>query len=164
MTSAEGRGHLLRAVLAAVPGATGVLFDVPKVVEEAASLGSERLTFQAGSFFKDALPVCDAYLVMEVIHDWNDADAVAILKAIRRATLLHAKLLLIEQIVPDNAGPHWSKMLDIHVLTLLGGCQRTRPEYEALFAKSGFAYTREIGTPADSSILEAIPAEADSCT
>jgi hypothetical protein len=79
-----GRGHLLRAVLAAVPGATGVLFDVPKVVEEAASVGSERVTFQAGDFFKDALPVCDAYLIMEVIHDWNDADSVAILKAIRR--------------------------------------------------------------------------------
>jgi hypothetical protein len=153
-----GRGHLLRAVLAAVPTATGVLFDVPKVVEEAASLGSERLTFQAGDFFKGALPVCDAYLVMEVIHDWNDADSVAILKAIRRAAPPRAKLLLIEQIVPDNSGPHWSKMLDIHMLALLGGRQRTRPEYEDLFARAGFAFTREIATRADISILEAIPA------
>jgi hypothetical protein len=153
-----GRGHLLRAVLAAVPTATGVLFDVPKVVAEAAGLGSERLTFQAGDFFKDALPVCDAYLVMEVIHDWNDADSVAILKAIRRAAPPHAKLLLIEQIVPDDAGPHWSKMLDIHMLALLGGRQRTRSEYEALFAKAGFAFAREIVTRADISILEALPA------
>jgi hypothetical protein len=153
-----GRGHLLTAVLDSAPAAKGVLFDLPHVVEEAAGLASDRLTLQAGDFFRDALPACDAYLVMEVIHDWGDDEAVAILSAIRRAAPSHARLLLIEQIVPDDPGPHWSKTLDINMLALLGGRQRTRPEYEALFDRSGFRFVREVETGADISILEAVPA------
>jgi hypothetical protein len=135
-----------------------VLFDLPYVVKDAASIASERLTLQAGDFFKDTLPVCDAYLVMEVIHAWGDGEAVAILQAIHRAAPSHAKVLLIEQMVPDDPDPHWSKMLDIHMLTLLGGRQRTRQEYEVLFDSAGFAYQREIDTGTDISILEAVPA------
>ena len=153
-----GRGHLLRAVLDAAPDVKGVLFDLPQVIEEAEGTASERVTLQAGDFFKDALPVCDAYLVMEVIHDWGDEESVAILRAIRRAAPSHSKVLLIEQIIPDDPGPHWAKMLDIHMLTLLGGKQRTRQEYEALFDRAGFSFEHEIGTGADISILEAVPA------
>ena len=94
---------------------------------------------------------------MEVIHDWGDAEATALLKAVRRAAPPQARLLLIEQIIPNDADPHWSKTLDIHMLTLLGGMQRTRQEYEALFERSGFAFQREIDTGADISILEAVP-------
>ena len=150
-----GRGHLLRAVLERAPAARGVLFDLPHVIDDAAGAQSPRLTRQAGDFFKDELPVCDAYLLMEVIHDWGDAQSIAILKAIRRAAPSHARLLLIEEMVPDDAGPSWAKMLDIHMLTLIGGKQRTRREYEALFAAAGFAFTREIDTGAGISILEA---------
>ena len=153
-----GRGHLLEAVLESAPAARGVLFDLPHVVADAAGVASERLSLQGGDFFKDPLPVCDAYLVMEVIHDWGDQDAVAILEAVRRAAPSHARLLLIEQIVPEDPGPHWSKSLDVHMLALLGGKQRTRREYEALFDRSGFAFEREIDTGADVSILEAVPA------
>jgi hypothetical protein len=150
-----GRGHLLSALLERVPTARGVLFDLPHVVEDAAGATSPRLTRQAGDFFKDSLPVCDAYLVMEVIHDWNDAESVSILKAIRRAAPSHAKLLLIEEMVPDDPGPAWPKMLDIHMLALIGGKQRTRREYEALFDEAGFSFKREIDTGAGISILEA---------
>ena len=151
-----GSGHLLRAVLDdAAPTARGVLFDLPHVIEEAAGVASERLTLQAGDFFRDALPTCDAYLLMEIIHDWADEEAVAILQAIRRAAPAHAKLLLIETIVPDDPGPDWSKVLDIIMLTLVGGRQRTQQEYEALLAQSGFVLQREIDTRAGISILEA---------
>jgi O-methyltransferase len=150
-----GSGHLLRAVLEASPNAKGVLFDLPHVIEEAAGVASERLTLQAGDFFRDALPTCDAYLLMEIIHDWGDDESVAILQAVRQAAPPHARLLLIETIVPDDPGPDWSKMLDIHMLTLLGGRQRTQQEYEALFAQSGFVLKREIDTHAGISILEA---------
>lgn len=150
-----GRGHLLSAVLERVPTARGVLFDLPHVVEDQAGATSPRLTRQAGDFFKDELPVCDAYLVMEVIYDWSDAKAVSILKAIRRAAPSHAKLLLIEQMIPDDPGPAWPKMLDIHMLALIGGKQRTRREYEALFDAAGFSFKREIDTGAGISILEA---------
>ncbi len=134
----------------------GVLFDLPHVVKDDAGAMSPRLTRQGGDFFKDKLPVCDAYLVMEVIHDWSDAESVLILKAIRRAAPLHAKLLLIEEMIPEDPGPAWSKMLDIHMLTLIGGKQRTRQEYEALFEAAGFSFKREIDTGAGISILEAI--------
>ena len=153
-----GRGHLLRAVLDSAPQASGVLFDLPNVVREASGVASERLKLQAGDFFKDPLPSCDAYLVMEVIHDWGDEEAVAILKAIRRPAPPEAKLLVIELIFPDEPGPHWTKTLDIHMLALLGGRQRTRQEYEVLCAKAGFSLERQIDTSAGISILEAIPA------
>ena len=150
-----GRGHLLSAVLERVPTAKGVLFDLPHVVEDSAGAASQRLTRQAGDFFKDKLPVCDLYLVMEVIHDWSDAESVLILKAIRQAAPPHAKLLVIEEMVPDDPGPAWSKILDIHMLVLIGGKQRTRSEYEALLDAAGFSFKREIDTGAGISILEA---------
>jgi hypothetical protein len=150
-----GRGHLLRAVLEAAPAASGVLFDLPHVVEEAAPYASDRLRVQAGDFFKDVLPSCDAYLLMEVLHDWPDGQAAAILEAVRRAAPAGARLLVIESIVPDTPGPHWSKALDVLMLGLLGGRQRTRREYEALLKAARFTTERQIETPADISILEA---------
>ena len=150
-----GRGHLLREVLERVPTAKGLLFDQPHVIEEAAGLASERLRLRSGDFFRDDLPVCDAYLLMEVIHDWGDEESIAVLKAVRRASPPRAKLLLIEAIVPESPGPDWSKMLDIHMLTLLGGKQRTRHEYEALLVIAGFSFERAIDTDAGISILEA---------
>ena len=150
-----GSGHLLRAVLDTAPTAKGVLFELPHVIEEAADLASERLTLQDGDFFRDGLPSCDAYLLMEIIHDWADEEAVAILQAIRRAAPAHAMLLLIETIVSDDPGPDWSKVLDMIMLTLVGGRQRTQQEYEELLAQAGFVLEREIDTGAGISILEA---------
>jgi len=149
-----GSGHLLRAVLDAAPEARGVLFDLPHVIEEA-SVASERLSLRAGDFFRDELPECDAYLLMEIIHDWDDEKSVAILRAVRKAAPAGAKVLLVESIVPDDSGPDRSKTLDIVMLTLLGGKQRTQKEYEELLEKSGFAFRREIDTGAGVSILEA---------
>jgi hypothetical protein len=150
-----GRGHLLRAVLDAAPQANGVLFDLPHVVAQSASLSSARLTLQAGDFFKDALPACDAYLLMEVIHDWGDSESIAILKSIRKSARPRAKLLMIEQIVPEHAEPHWSKMLDIHMMAFFAARQRTRREYETLLRDGGFCFDGEIETGADISIIEA---------
>jgi hypothetical protein len=150
-----GSGHLLRAVLQAAPRAKGVLFDLPHAIKDAAETVSDRLRLQAGDFFKDTLPSCDAYLLMEVIHDWGDVESAAILQAIRRAAPDGATLLLIEAIVPDDPGPHWSKALDILMLGLLGGRQRTRREYQALLESARFSVEREIDTGADISILEA---------
>jgi hypothetical protein len=151
-----GRGHLVQAVLDAVPSAQGVLFDLSHVIEEVSDTASERLTLQAGNFFQDALPTCDAYLLMEIIHDWGDEQSVAILKAVRRAAPSHATVLLIESLIPNDPGPDWSKMVDIHMLTLVGGRQRSRREYEQLLDESGFRLRREIDTPAGVSILEAV--------
>jgi hypothetical protein len=151
-----GAGHLLKAVLDAAPQAQGVLFDLPHVVEKAVPLASPRLTLRGGDFFKDALPAADGYLIMEVIHDWPDSESIAILSAVRRAALKGAKVLMIEQVIPDAPGPDWTKALDVLMLTLLGGKQRTIDEYRALLGKAGFRLQREIGTTGIS-ILEATP-------
>lgn len=149
-----GRGHLLRAVLDANPSLTGILFDLPHVVSEARDV-SERWTVQGGDFFRDQLPCCDAYTIMEVIHDWADAESIEILRSIRRAAAPNATLLLIEQLIPDDNGPHWAKTLDIHMMALFGGRQRTRIEYETLLTQAGFSLRREIDTGAGVTILEA---------
>jgi hypothetical protein len=151
-----GRGHLLRAILEAVPSARGVLFELPRVIAEATDQTSDRLRLQPGDFFKDPLPVCDAYLLMEVVHIFGDAQALALLQGIRQAAPPHARLLVIEQMIPDDPGPHWAKTLDIHMLALLGGRQRSRQEYAALLDRAGFAFEREIETRAGVSIVESV--------
>jgi hypothetical protein len=119
-------------------------------------MSSERLSLQAGDFFRDRLPSCDAYMLMEVIHDWDDEKSEAILRALRAAAPDHATLLLLETIVPDEAGPHWAKTLDVLMLAITGGLQRTAQEYEALLARSGFQMKRVIDTPTGISIVEAV--------
>jgi len=151
-----GRGHLIEAVLAANPKAKGVLFDLPHVVEKAADAASDRLRLQPGSFFNDDLPVCDAYILMDVIHDWNDEDSAKILKNLRRAARPGAKLLLIEAIIPDDSNPGFAKIVDVHMLVLLGGRQRSQREHAEFLAKADFRLQREIEVGGDFSILEAV--------
>lgn len=153
-----GKGQLLGAILGASPGAEGVLFDLPHVVDESRALASERLSLVPGDFFRDALPSCDLYLLMDILHDWPDAECESILKAVRKAAPSGAKLLVIELVVPDDPGPAWAKTLDIHMLTLLGGRQRRTSEYVALFERTGFKLGRQLVSPAGTSILEALPA------
>lgn len=152
-----GRGHLLRAVLAANPAATGVLFDLPHVIEPLAP--SDRLTVLGGDFFTDELPQCDAYLLMSVIHDWGDREATAILSAVRGAAPAHAKVLLLEMPMPEQPGPHPAKFLDIEMLAMTrGGQERTRAQYERLLKGAGMRLARVIPTASPTSILECVPA------
>jgi hypothetical protein len=150
-----GRGHLLRGILEQTPAASGVLFDLPHVIREAAADESARLRLQPGDFFADALPTADAYLLMEVIHDWNDEDAARILAAVRRAASARARLLIVEAIVSEVPGPDFSKVLDVIMLAITGGRERTPSEYEALLARAGFRLERTITTPSQYSIIEA---------
>ena len=150
-----GHGHLLQAILKANRSARGILFDLPNVTKEATGIANDRLKLQGGDFFKDALPAADAYTIMEVIHDWPDDESVAIFKAIRKAAKPGAALLVIEQLIPEGNEPHWSKMLDIHMLTLLGGKQRTEEEYRDLLRRGGFELQRVHPTHSDVSIMEA---------
>jgi SAM-dependent methyltransferase len=153
-----GLGHLLHAVLQTAPRATGVLFDLPPVIERSGATDSGRLTLQAGDFFTDPLPTCDTYLIMDVIHDWDDEKATAILSAIRKAAPPRSRLLLIESVLADAPGPDWSKIMDIIMLWLVGGRQRTRDEHARLLSAAGFQLERVIPTASDATILEAVPA------
>lgn len=151
-----GRGHLIRSVLDRTPNVSGILFDLPHVIAESQSADTaERLQLQPGDFFSDSLPTADAYLLMEVIHDWNDEDSIKILSAARKAAAPGAKLLIIEAIVSEDAGPDFSKVLDIIMLAVTGGRERTPSEYENLLSSSGFRFERIIPTMSQYSIVEA---------
>ena len=146
-----GRGHLLRAILDSNPSASGVLFDQPHVVKQVAA--SDRMTTQGGDFFKDTLPSCEAYLMMEVIHDWDDDHAQQILSRIRASAPPGARVLMIERLIPDNDGPSFPRTLDLWML-MISGKQRSLDEYAALLASTGFRFTRAIDTQAGDTIVE----------
>ncbi|MFZ1989129.1 MAG: methyltransferase [Alphaproteobacteria bacterium] len=150
-----GRGHLLRAVLDVAPRASGVLFDLPPVIDAAREIASNRIRLQAGDFFKDALPACDAYLLMSVIHDWSDEQARDLLGAVRRAAPSHAKVLIIETVLPDEPKPHLSRLGDIALMAMTTGQARTQREFADLFTASGLTLERKIDTNTEYSILEA---------
>jgi hypothetical protein len=152
-----GRGHLLQAVLKATPNAKGILFDLPHVVEAAKAAASDRLKLQGGDFFKDEMPVADAYMIMQVIHDWADEDATRILTGIRRAAPPDAKLLLIELLVPETPERDWAKEVDLFMLVFLHSLERTRSEYQQLLARSGFRLESVIDIGQSTAILEAVP-------
>ena len=111
-----GRGHLLRAILKSSPKTQGIFFDQPHVVAGVAPEDGEKLTVVVGNFFTDPMPKADAYLLMNIIHDWPDAESIKILSAIRRAMSKRARVLIIETVIPDAPGPHLSKELDIAMM------------------------------------------------
>ena len=149
-----GPGHLLRAVLEAAPAAHGVLFDLPDVVA-ALDFEHERLTSQGGDFFADPLPRADAYVLMEVLHDWADAECLAILSAIRRAAKAGATVLVIENVLAEGRPDPRGRTLDIVMLAVTGGRERTVSELSALLQPAGFTAGRIIETAGPMSIVEA---------
>lgn len=153
-----GRGHLLAAILEQAPRASGILFELPHVIADAAAAASERLRLAAGDFFLDALPAADAYVLMEVLHDWSDDKAAEILAATRRAAPAHARVLIVETLVSDDPGPEFGKTLDVIMLALTGGRERTRAQYGELLEAAGFRLERVIPTRSQHSIVEAVVA------
>jgi hypothetical protein len=142
-----GHGLMLAAILRAHPHMRGTLFDRPHVVAGAKAVLAERGVIErcdivGGSFFETVPEGADAYLMRVVIHDWEDDEAIAILKVCRHAMGETAKLLLIERLIaPPNEMPA-AKFGDLNMLVLPGGRERTREEFSDLFARSGFELTR----------------------
>jgi O-methyltransferase domain/Dimerisation domain len=131
-----GNGALLRALLAAVPGLRGVILDLPETDRDEAALG-ERITFVPGSFFEE-VPSGDAYILSRILHDWDDEAATTILKTIRAGAPPQSRLLLMDAVIPPGNEPHGSKWLDLLMLVLAGGKERTDPEWRNLLEGAGF--------------------------
>jgi hypothetical protein len=144
-----GQGAMLAAILSAHPQMRGTLFDQPQVVEGAQTNLKERGVMDrcdivGGSFFEKVPQGGDAYLMRAIIHDWEDPEAIAILKVCRRAMREQALLLLIERnVAPPNEMPT-TKFSDLNMLVGPGGRERTREEYARLFQVSGFELTRVV--------------------
>lgn len=148
-----GSGHLLAAVLART-GGRGVLFDLPSVVGRTEAAGPHLFEVAGGDFFTDPLPVADTYLLMYVLHDWADEEASKILAAVRRAARRGAKLLVIEMLVPDDSAPHPSLELDMLMMCVTGGRERTRAEFSNLMGSSGWRLDNVVRMSGPSVILE----------
>jgi hypothetical protein len=146
-----GRGHLLRAIVDSQPDISGVLFDQPHVVSQVEATG--RMKTQGGDFFKDTLPASEIYLLMEVIHDWDDDHSRQILSRIRASALPGARVLLVERLIPDGELPSFPRTLDLWML-MISGKQRSLDEYAALLGATGFKFTRAIDTSAGDTIVE----------
>jgi hypothetical protein len=157
-----GHGVLLDSILRSNPSTTGILFDSEHVIEgatryiESNGVGDRRRSI-GGDFF-ESIPVgADIYILKNVLHDWSDDRAVRILKNCRCAMGPEAKLLVIEVVLPLTDEPVFGSLLDLNMLVMSGGRERTKDEYGRLFEESGFRLTQAIPTRALVSILEAIP-------
>ncbi|MCW2877866.1 MAG: putative O-methyltransferase [Sphaerisporangium sp.] len=154
-----GNGRLLGTLLSRHEHLSGVLFDLPHVVDEAGTAPHlddvrERLRVAGGSFFSAVPEGGDAYVLAQILHDWDDGKAVEILRRCHDAMDAEARLLILEQVVPEDDEPHPAKLLDLHMLVLLGGRERGENSWRRLLAESGFELVG-IDHSARSSLIEA---------
>jgi hypothetical protein len=158
-----GDGAFLAKILAAHPSMNGTLFDQPHVITKAMSglcaRGlSKRCRAQGGDFFVSVPEGGDVYLLKWVLHDWKDADCVAILQRCRAAMQPAARLLLVEFLVqPPNTGPE-GKFMDLMMMVMNGGRERTREEIGTLLATGGFRITDVKQAWSLLSVIECAPA------
>jgi SAM-dependent methyltransferase len=154
-----GHGRLLSAILARYPSVEGILFDLPGGIA-AAGLGGPlpRCKLVAGDFFEAVPEGANAYLMKKVLHDWSDDDAVRILANCRRAMAPGGRVLVAETVVPPGNAPDPIKVMDVNMLVVTGGRERTADEFAALFERAGLKAGRVVPTGARVSILEAVAA------
>jgi hypothetical protein len=157
---AGGTGGLIGAILGAHPRMRGVLFDLPHVIAEAGPLlGAagvrDRCATAAGDFFESVPEGGDVYAMKWIIHDWDDEKATSILKNIHRAMNEKGKLLLVEMVVPEGDQSDLSKLMDLEMMVMTGGRERTEAEFNSLLAASGFRLTRVIRTASPLWVIEA---------
>jgi hypothetical protein len=131
------------------------LFDLPDVIERSTA-GSDRLRTQAGDFFADRLPSAELYLLMEILHDWSDPEAAAILTAVRDAAAPGATILVIEYIAPEDGLGLVCQTLDVLMLAVTGGHQRSAGQFNALLRAAGFEPSRTVRTEGPIAAVEAV--------
>ncbi len=162
-----GHGLFLAIILQAYPTMHGVLFDRPEVVQGAAAALEmagvvDRCEIVGGDFFAAVPPDGDAYLLRQIIHDWDDAQATTILKNCRHAMRQSGKVLVVERaLVLDHRESLGALHLDMEMLVNLGGLQRTDAEYGTLFEAAGMHLGAivPLGDIDQFSVFEGIPAE-----
>jgi hypothetical protein len=157
-----GTGALLASILRAYPRARGVLFEQAGVIDRARDLLTgagvvDRCTMEAGSFFARVPDGGDVYVLKSILHNWDDLRSVAILRNCRSVMPRHARLLIVERVVPEGNEPSEAKLFDINMLVMLGGLERTTSEYRDILRAAGFDLIRVIPTDAPVSVLESAP-------
>ncbi len=158
-----GNGSVLCGVLERHRQLHGMLCDLPGVIERAEPLIAQagladRLKTVPTNFFEAVPAGADTYLMRHIIHDWNDQQSQTILRNTRRAMKSSGRLLIVEGIIPPGNEPNFSKLLDLNMLVIPGGKERTETEYRDLFSASGFQLTKITPTAGGVSVIEGRPA------
>jgi len=152
-------GSMICQLLALEPDRQGIVFDLPEVVPAARKVLAghglaSRVDVTAGDFFQ-SVPQADIYLLSYILHDWDDTSCARLLRTIKSAAAPGARLVLIESVVPPGDAPHPAKLIDLTMLAMLTGRERTASEYQTLLDAAGFTTDRIIPTPTPYSIIEA---------
>jgi O-methyltransferase domain len=152
-----GVGTLLRTLLEVIPTARGTLFDRPEVTAQA-DLGAvrDRCEAEGGDFFTSVPRGRDVYLLSHIVHDWDDETACRILTNCQEAMAEGGRVILVEMVLPTGDGDHPSKSLDLIMLSLAGGRERTEEQYRDLLASAGLDLVRVLPTNSAVSIIEAV--------
>jgi hypothetical protein len=166
MDIAGGHGAILCEVLNKYPKMKGILFDLPNVIQEAnchiCSLKlDDRCQTISGDFFQEIPAGADAYYMQHILHDWADEPALKILGHVQGALegKKDGRLLVVESIVREDSAPTPAKWLDLEMLLMPGGRERTEKEWRELFARANFEITRIVPFKGmDTGVIEARPA------
>ena len=157
-----GRGTFLAMLLRAYPTMQGTLFDMPQVIKYAGPLledagVAERCRCVGGSFFESVPSGADAYTLCNLLTDWDDEHATTILKSCKKAMPSHARVLVIDRVLPPPGNPNRRAIafLDLFFLVLEGGSIRTADEFASILAAAGLAVSNVIPTASTFSIVEA---------
>jgi O-methyltransferase/methyltransferase family protein len=157
-----GNGSLLATILKANPKLKGVLFDLHSVTTRAkqdrhvtAKGIAERCTLESGNFFEAVPKGGDAYIMKRTLHDWDDERCAKILANCRNAMSEKGRVLVVESVIPPGNDPHRGKLLDIQML-VIGGRERTKQEFAAVFREAGLKLTRVLPTKCPLSIVEGV--------
>jgi hypothetical protein len=146
-----GKGHLLYAVLKENPHLQGIHFDLPEVIA-AIPAPPPRVELQPGSFF-DSVPKADIYLMKSILHDWSDEKAIEILQKCHSSIPERSVLYVIEPVMIETETHDYAKLMDVLMLTVTGGRERSLDQYKALFEKAGFVLENVLSTPTEFRIL-----------
>jgi len=157
-----GNGTVISAILRKHPGVNGILFDLEGVIgrakENLAKAGlTNRCQTITGSFFKSVCPGGNAYVMRHIIHDWTDEQCRTILGNIRKVIPSTGKLLVIEMVIPPGNDANLGKLLDLNMLVMPGGQERTEAEYRKLYESAGFKLERIVPTKTQVSVIEGKP-------
>jgi C-methyltransferase len=150
-----GRGGLVRAILERHAAVSCTLYDQPQVVQHALIADTARSTVVAGDFFAGVPAGADLYVIKGVLHDFDDARCGVILQNIRRVLPAQGRLLIVERTVAADNTPHQAKTIDLMMMALLGGRERTTDEWRALLGSTGFRLLRQVPTASEFTISEA---------
>jgi hypothetical protein len=149
-----GIGSQLSAILDAHPVCRGILFDRPAVVAEASD---DRMARVGGDFFEEVPIRADAYVMRWILHDWSDEEAVGLLTNIRRAATADARLMVVESVIPETAEFDPGKWMDLNMMTMTTGRERTAAEFVDLFERASFEVEQIVPTPSPLSIVVGKP-------